>query len=159
LANSREIKRRKVEVSHVEITAFCHATEDCSRVEYSMKNLLPEDLRLKLSPVVKQEKGYYGNPIVIMTLRVDDSPLALSIVKYVASRLEESEKRILRITSSLRYDSREKKFTMRFSKQSLFRDKFTLADTDDIVKFTIYLKNIKSQRELDEFLIENNLVA
>lgn len=158
MASSGETRRRKVEVSSIKITAFCHATEDCVRVENSMKNLLPEDVRSKLTPTSREEKGYYGNPIVILTLEVNDPLLASSIVKYVASRLEDSEKRILRITSRLRYDPREKKFTIRFSKQSLFRNVLQLADTQDIVKFTIYLKNVKTHKDLEEFLASSYLI-
>jgi len=158
LASSGETRRRKVEVSSIKITAFCHATEDCVRVENSMKNLLPEDVRSKLTPTSREEKGYYGNPIVILTLEVNDPLLVSSIVKYVASRLEDSEKRILRITSRLRYDPREKKFTIRFSKQSLFRNVLQLADTQDIVKFTIYLKNVKTHKDLEEFLASSYLI-
>jgi len=123
-----------------------------------MKNLLPEDVRSKLTPTSREEKGYYGNPIVILTLEVNDPLLVSSIVKYVASRLEDSEKRILRITSRLRYDPREKKFTIRFSKQSLFRNVLQLADTQDIVKFTIYLKNVKTHKDLEEFLASSYLI-
>jgi len=158
LASSGEARRRKIEISSVKITAFCHATEDCVRVENSMKNLLPEDVRSKLTPIFKEERGYYGNPIVILTLEVNDPLLASYIVKYVASKLEDSEKRILKITSRLRYDPREKKFTIRFSKQSLFRNIFQLTDTQDIVKFTIYLKNVKSHKDLEEFLASNYLI-
>lgn len=158
MASSGETRRRKVEVSSIKITAFCHATEDCVRVENSMKNLLPEDVRSKLTPTSREEKGYYGNPIVILTLEVNDPLLVSSIVKYVASRLEDSEKRILRITSRLRYDPREKKFTIRFSKQSLFRNVLQLADTQDIVKFTIYLKNVKTHKDLEEFLASSYLI-
>lgn len=159
MASSRETKRREVGVSCVEIAAMCHATEECTRVEYSMKILLPEDLRFKVTPTVKQEKGYYGNPIVVMTIKVEDPVLASSIVKYVASRLDEGEKRILKATSGLRYDPSERRFTIRFSKQSLLQDKLQVVDADDVVKFTIYLKNIKKQREIHEFLKDTGLVA
>lgn len=159
MASSRKTERRKVEVSSLKITAFCHATEECSRVEESMKNLLPEDIRSQFTAVVRSERGYYGNPITIMTLEVKNSVLVSSILKYIASRLDETEKRILRITSRLRYDPGEKKFTVRFSKQSLLRSKFQLSDTDDIVKLTVHLKNIKNHKDLEEFLSEMNLIT
>jgi len=159
LASSRKAERREVEVSCVEITALCHATEDCTRVEYSMKTLLPEDLRPKMAPTVKYEKGYFGNPIAVLSIRVDDPSIVSTIVKYVASRLDEGEKRILKITSGLRYDPGDRKFTIRFSKQSLLQNKLQILDTDDVVKFTIYLKNIKKQREVDEFLRSTGLIA
>jgi RNA binding exosome subunit len=159
LASSRKTERRKVEALTLKITAFCHATEECSRVEESMKNLLPEDIRSQLTTVVKHEKGYYGNPITIMTIEVKNPVLVGSIMKYIASKLEETEKRILKITSRLRYDPGEKKFTVRFSKQSLLRSKFQLSDTDDVVKLIVHLKNIKSPKDLEEFLSDMNLIA
>lgn len=159
MESSRKIERRKVEASSLKITAFCHATEECSRVEESMKNLLPEDIRSQFTAIVRHEKGYYGNPIAIMSLEVKNPVLVNSVIKYIASKLEESEKRILKITSRLRYDPGEKKFTVRFSKQSLFRSKFQLSDTDDVVKLTVHLKNIKNHKDLEEFLSEMNLIT
>ena len=161
MASSGEARRREreVEVSSVEITAFCHATEECSRVESSIRNLLPEDIRTKLELAVREERGYYGNPIVILSLVVRDPLLASSIVKYVASKLEDSEKRLLRITSRLRFDPREKRFIIRFSKQGLYMNKLQLVDSDDVVKLTIHLKNVKSYRDLEEFLARSSLIS
>jgi len=50
----------------VDLRAFCHATEDEDRVERALGTLCP-----RCRPVVEKSEGHHGNPILLMTCRID----------------------------------------------------------------------------------------
>lgn len=160
MASNRKTRRRQeVEISQIEVTAFCHATEDCSRVEESVKNVFPQDLR-KLITINRVEKGgYYGNPISIMSVKITNEQHVESIIKHLAASLEPLEKTVLKSTFDLRYDSKTGRFVIRFSKQDLLSGQFKITDSDDIVKVVLYLKSAKRSSNILNFFRDAGLLA
>jgi RNA binding exosome subunit len=153
MASSRQVKRRKVEASQVEISTFCHATEDCSRVEESIRTLLPSELQSQSLKIIEDEKeGYYGNPIRILTLKITSKQQVEILLNYLASKMSSTEKSILGATFDLRYDSKTGRFIARFSKQDLYLGSVKVSDVDDVVKVTVYLKNTKKSEDAFEYL-------
>lgn len=161
MADNREAERRRQEVSisQIEVTAFCHATENCSHVEESIRNLFPRELRTSIKINRVLEHGYYGNPIYILSVKVSDKHLIASTVSYLASKLESLEKTLLRSTFDLRYDPRTSRFVVRFSKQDLYLGYLKVTDSDDVVKLVLYLKNAKRKTNAFSFLEGIGLIA
>ncbi|MEM1639312.1 MAG: RNA-binding domain-containing protein [Desulfurococcaceae archaeon] len=158
MASSREAKGRKVEVSHVEITTFCHATEDCIRVEESIKNLLPAELKTRVKINEDKKDGYYGNPISILSLKIMDKQYIDLLIDHLAFKMDPIEKSILGATFDLRYDPRTGRFIVRCSKQDLYLGNIKISDTDDVIKLTIYLKNAKKKENAFEYLKSVGLI-
>ncbi|MEM0000952.1 MAG: RNA-binding domain-containing protein [Desulfurococcaceae archaeon] len=160
MASSRETKRRRgVEISHIEVAAFCHATEDCFRVEESVRNVFPQELR-KLIRINRVEKeGYYGNPISIITARISDERYAELITKHLAVSLGPLEKAVLKSTFDLRYDPKTGRFVVRFSKQDLLLGRLRITDSDDVVKVVFHLKSAKKRSDALNFFRNTGLIA
>lgn len=159
MAGSRQIKGRKVEVSHVEITTFCHATEDCSRVVEAVKNLLPTELKTAVKIVEDKKEGYYGNPITILNLKITDKQHLDMFLNYLASRTSSIEKNILKATFDLRFDPKTGRFVIRYSKQDLCLGDIKISDADDVVKLVVYLKNAKRKENVLEYLKTIGLIT
>lgn len=159
MATRREVERRKVNLSHIEISAFCHATEDCLRVEESVRNVLPEEIRKIVKIEFTSREGYYGNPIRILSAKLNDKNQVGLVLKHLSSRLEPIEKTILKSTFDLRFDQREGRFVIRLSKQELVQDRFRVTDSDDVVKVVIYLANAKKKQDVLEFLKNAGLIT
>ena len=52
---------------YLDVRAFCYATEDCSRVEVAIRNLLPSDTELTR----ENSSGHHGDPITVYTARIE----------------------------------------------------------------------------------------
>uniref|UniRef100_A0A7J3PJK7 Exosome protein n=1 Tax=Staphylothermus marinus TaxID=2280 RepID=A0A7J3PJK7_STAMA len=128
-----------IRVSSVEYLVYCHATEDCSKVLEAVKKLLPPDMRDTV--VFKQQKlrGYYGNPITVISLKIIEN--AEKIFDYLISRINDIDKAIISSTIDLRYDSRLRKLYLRFDKQEAYRGNVVLQDSDDVIKIIISFSN------------------
>lgn len=159
MASRRETERRKVDASYLEVAAFCHATEDCSRVEESVKRVFPPNLRSEIKLSLSQMEGYYGNPIGSITARVENREQVYATIKYLSDALEPLEKALLRSTFDLRYDSKSKRLIIRLSKQELYLGKFKVSDSDDIVKVVIGLKNARSVHDAISFFTSSGLIT
>ncbi len=158
MADSRKAERREVDVSRVEIVAYCHATEDCERVEASIKNLLHPNLRSLVKILSSQYEGYYGNPIRVLTAKLSLKPHVNELLSYVAGSLDKLEKAILKSTFDLRFDPSMGRLVIRFSKQDLYLGKLKITDSDDVVKFTIYFKNAGEAQRVLEYAKKIGLV-
>jgi RNA binding exosome subunit len=159
MAYSREAERRKVEANYVEITAFCHATEECPRVEHAIRNLLPPDLRHVAKTYSSTHEGYYGNPINILTIKLINKDHVTLLLRHLSSALDPMEKSILKATFNLRYDSSTGRFIIRLSKQDLYLGSLRIIDTDDIVKLTIHFKSVKRRDEVFNYLKAIGLIS
>lgn len=160
MGDSREAKRgrKEVEAFKIEISAFCHATEDCSRVENAIRNVFPSSMRKNIVIDAISEEGYYGNPIKILTVKITDRNLVNEVIQYLASSLGNTEKSILKATIKLRYDDETNRLITRFSKQDLYMGSFRIVDTDDIVKVVIYFRNARASEDVVNYLKQNGLI-
>ncbi|MEM2024791.1 MAG: RNA-binding domain-containing protein [Desulfurococcaceae archaeon] len=151
MASRNEAERRKVDASYLEAAALCHATEECSRVEESVRRIFPPELREAVELETAHMDGYYGNPISVITARLNNSEQVHLTLKHVSEALDPLEKAILRTTFDMRYDHKSKKLVVRFSKQDLYLGKLKIHDSDDVVKVIIGLKNARSASDAINF--------
>lgn len=152
MANSRKTERREVEVSQIEISAYCHATEDCTKVETAVKNVLHPNIRSDIGVQYAWLEGYYGNPIGVLSVKLTSKNHIDAVLAHLASTLDELEKTVLKTTFDLRFDAKTGKFVIRLSKQDLYRGSFKVVDSDDVVKLTIYVKNAKKRDSVISYL-------
>ena len=66
---------------YVDVQAFCYATEDEVRVERALRTFLPEEFALERV----ENKGFHGDPIVVLSARVENA----DEVRHVLARLAE----------------------------------------------------------------------
>lgn len=160
MASSGGAKKRgqEVGISQIEIMAFCHATEDCSRVEESIKNVLPHDMRKSIKMSLNVERGYYGNPITIIIAKIADRQQVNTVIKYITAVLEDLEKKILRSTFDLRYDHKTGRFIIRFSKQDALLGQLKITDSDDVIKVVLHIKNSKNRSSILKHLTDIGLL-
>jgi len=130
---------RKSPVISVELEAICHATEDVEKVESALLNFLPPRLRAQFKELVSRRlhTGYHGNPIILLTLKVDDRQAALEVFCRILSDLatgggvNDAELRSRMDGSGNLY--------LRFDKQLAYLNKLVLFDGDDVVRVKIKL--------------------
>ena len=143
-----------VKVRYLEVSASCHATEDVDKVRKAMLNLVPEDLREKISFTEKTFRGHYGNPIILLSFRLKGGD-AEKTLKHIASKIDEISKKLLNASLSLRLEL--PKLYLRFSKQEAYLGKIVLEDSDDIVKVVISF-TARETGALKEYLREIGLI-
>ncbi len=145
-----------IRVNEILLTTYCHATEDCEKVVKALKNLLPPSLRNQYRLIRKNFHGYYGNPITVYELKINNR--LEEIIEYFSNNLDDTEKAILSATLDLRYDQKGNKVFIRVSKQEAFHNKIILYDSDDVIKITISFKNGRGLNKILEYLRERKLV-
>lgn len=157
MANSGKTERRKVDVSQVEIITYCHATEDCSKVETSVRNIIHPDLRGYIKLNYTWHEGYYGNPIGVVHVKINSKQQIEAVLSHIAMSLSDLEKSILKTTFDLRFDPRTSRFIIRLSKQDLYYGRFKVVDSDDIVKLVLSFRNAKRRSDVIEYLRRLNI--
>jgi RNA binding exosome subunit len=150
MANSRETERRKVALQSIEISSFCHATEDCNRVRASILNLIPPEIRSKLILIEEAVEGYYGNRIVVIKTQILEE--CEEVLKYLLSTMSDTEKSLMKITLPLRFDPRTGRLILRINKQDAFLGNVKLLDSDDVVKITLHFKGVKNIEKISGYL-------
>jgi len=122
-------------VLRLEIEAFCHATEDLRKVKEAMLNVVPEDLRQKVSESlnVSMLEGFYGNPIFVLRVAIEDSDVAERIFMGILSRLSREDLEKLSLTVNQRLDT-SGRLHLRLDKQRALMGDLRIYDGDDVVK-------------------------
>jgi len=143
-----------VKVRSLDVSASCHATEDVEKVKKAMLNLVPEDLRKKISFNEQILKGHYGNPIIRLSFKLKGED-AEKTLKHIAKNLDEISRRLLNASLSLRLEL--PKLYLRFSKQEAYLGKVVLEDSDDIVKVVISFSARRTE-SLRKYLEEIGLI-
>lgn len=146
---------KEVEVRDLEISTIAHATEDYSKVERAVLNILPPDLRdLYANRIEYQDTlGHYKNPIRLYRLEISGKD-SLEILKWILGRLSRSEFETLLLSLEDRFDKRDRRFFIRLSKQDAYLGEIALGFDDDIIRVSIGISRVKSLRDLENFLRE-----
>ena len=145
-------------VSSIYMETHCHATENMEKVKIAMSNLIPVALRNKIKFLYERLEGYYGNPIIIIRLKIDDGQIASEILKYIAGLMSDEDKEKIERTLHLRFNN-SGNFYMRVDKQYAFKGIIKIADHDDIIKLKIHLRTRKRKiSEIREILKNLNLL-
>ncbi len=142
--------RKSPRIVAVEIAIHAHATEDLDKVKHSLANIIPENIRSSVKTKLRYLKGHYGNPIARITTRIEKKS-ALEFVKSIVSRMDENERRILSLYISSRYDRKQGRLFLRFSKQDAFRGYLRIMEGDDVIKVTIVFAGSPSLDEVKQF--------
>ena len=62
-------------IGYIDIRVFAHATEDPTKVQTAVKNLLPENCSETLIFEQTNCTGHHGNPIILFTSKLTDKKL------------------------------------------------------------------------------------
>ncbi|RLE70791.1 MAG: exosome protein [Thermoprotei archaeon] len=126
--------RSKLALS-LELEAFCHATEDVGKVKQAILNLIPEELRSTYGDLVTSSllEGYYGNPIVVLRLKVRGKKHASSILLRILRSLSLTD--LSELEASLReHMDNSGNLYLRLDKQLAYLGKVKLYWSDDVVR-------------------------
>jgi len=108
----------------VDLRAYCHATEEVSRVEKALRAVCPDG-----AIDTEAIEGHHGNPILILKCRVqkDDAINAfwrrVKDVGLLEKILENLEERV----------DEDAVLHLRFDKQNAYEGSFELATNDDVI--------------------------
>lgn len=114
---------KKIAVTRVEVSVYAHATEDESRVEQAVMNMIPIESReggLK----IRRMAGHHGDPILLMTTRIKNRKKAkavlhnlvrlmaaleyLSLIEDAGDRIDEKGNLYMRLDKQIAYKRRAK---------------------------------------------------
>lgn len=144
-------------INRIELTTYCHATEDEKKVLSSLLNLVPEDIRSKIRITKQTVKGYYGNIITIIKAVISGKE-AVKTLEYIGSKMSNVEKSIVRASLRIRYDERTNRVFFRFDKQELYRGRIVISDSDDIVHMAISFKGKGGLSDIEKIFSDVGLM-
>jgi len=145
------------QILRIEFSVHAHATEDVDRVKQALLNLLPEQVRGKVVFSEAVVEGHYSNPIRRITVNVSGND-AVKVLEYLGSKLDDVEKRALAVSLDLRYDEKEGRLYMRFSKQDAFLGRVKLYDGDDVVRVVVVFRGSPRLEDVKRVLEEVGLL-
>lgn len=147
----------KAEFASLKLRAFIHATESEEKVLKALLSLVPPELRDKVAISRQLVKGHHGNPIVLVQAVLQGGDAEHSI-RHMASALAATDKSILKASLPLRYDHRERRMSLRLSKQELYCGKLVLSDAGDVVHVTISFSGRVSRESVRKLLEDVGLI-
>lgn len=145
-------------VIRVEIAAHAHATEDVNRVKQAILNIVPESLHEKAEFTLYTLEGHYNNPITRIVVRLEGNA-AEEFVRGLAKRLDRESKKIIAMMLENRYDAKQGRFYLRFSKQDAFLGELRFYDGDDVIHVMINLRGTPRLDKAINVLKELGLVS
>jgi RNA binding exosome subunit len=113
--------------------AYVHATENRDKVVKAILEVFPETLRGSLRFETDVYEGYYGNPIEVLTVEIEDPKGALETLRHIVGRLSEADRMRLSETLEDRVDKQGGLY-MRLSKQNAFKGILVLEEGDDVIR-------------------------
>lgn len=79
-----------VPLHYVELRTFRYATEDTERVEAALRTFLPEDAAVERAA----SEGHYGDPIVVLSVRLEKAADVRAVLEAVESLPPEEADRL-----------------------------------------------------------------
>ena len=144
-------------IVRVELAVHAHATEDPDRVMAAVFNLVPEGLRDRARVESQVLEGHYNNPITRIVVRFEGSD-AEELLRSLAGRFEETEKRVLATMVERRYDERAGRLYLRLDKQEAYLGRVRLAEGDDVVHVMVSFRGSPKPGKVLEILRELGLL-
>ena len=133
-------------VGYIDIRVFAHATEDTSKVQTAVRNLLPTELAETLVFQQSSLTGHYGNPITLLSAKLTDKKTLPAALEKIGSGLNSLDKEEL--SRDLKLHLEKGNLYLRFDKQSAFLGNMKFTQNDP-VHFKIHFKN-KSVAEITD---------
>ncbi|RLG05226.1 MAG: hypothetical protein DRN68_08920 [Thaumarchaeota archaeon] len=118
-------------VDGILIQVLCHATEDEEKVMRAVENIIGSEAMENASITSQSLTGYYGDPILFIRLKIDDSKIAGSVLARILSNLSKYDLQdVLRERSKI--GKHGGKIYFRFDKQAAYLGSFRIMDKDPI---------------------------
>jgi len=126
-----------INVRHLDVSVFVHATEDESKVERAVRNIVPETIRDYIFK--KQElSGHHRDPLTILSTRIRRKGAMEMLNKLIGSLTSLDQQRILDELED-RVD-RSGNLYIRLDKQKAYNGKAALNEIDPIrLKFHVQI--------------------
>ncbi len=142
-----------IRIRDVVISTIAHATESFEKVEEAIMNIITPDLRdLYRSKITYEDTiGYYKDPIRVYRLKISQRD-SDQVIKWILGKLSRSEFEILLLSLEDRYDKKSRRIFIRLSKQDAFLGEVSLGFDDDIIHISIGVSNVKSIKDLENYL-------
>jgi RNA-binding protein len=144
----------KPPIAYIEIRVFAHATEDPTKVQTAVQNLLPVELAQTLVFEKTNCTGHHGNLIVLFTAKLTDKKLLPKSLEKFGKELSSLDKEELERDIKLHLE--KSNLYLRFDKQSAFLGALKLSQRDPI-HLKIHFKN-KTADEIKEILKQTELL-
>jgi RNA binding exosome subunit len=144
----------KPPIGYIDVRVFAHATEDFTKVQTAVRNLLPDELTQNLLFQKTTLSGHHGNPITIFSAKLTDKkvlPLALKKIGEGLNSLDKEE-----LSCDLKLHIEKGNLYLRFDKQSAFLGTIKFTQNDPI-HMKIHFKN-QSSEQITEFCRTNGLL-
>lgn len=145
-----------IRVQSLQLSAFCHATEDLQKVCRCFNTFLPVELKESVKPTVRTVRGHHGNPIEMVQLSLKGEEARSSALK-IFSGLEDKELQRLLVTLPDMFEG--SKLFLRFSKHSAFKGLQNLTSGGDAVKVIIGFSGYLKSKNYVEVLTEAGLIG
>jgi len=113
----------------VEIEAYAHATEDPSKVEEAIRNILFETIRDKIKLEKTTLRGHYGNPIIVYRGSIENvsEDLLLNLIR----RMSPEDRVSLKVSLDIHLGKHNILY-LRFNKQEAYLGRLKLDQIDAI---------------------------
>jgi len=123
------MKKEDRMIRSVELSVFSHATEEEDRVKRAVLNLLPEGIWAPLED--KKLSGYYGDPITMITLKIQRRKPSTETFRNIFRRLSALDRRALINGAEDRVDHAGSLY-IRLDKQRAYQGRAVLNEADPI---------------------------
>lgn len=141
----------RVEISRAIIYTHSHATEDLDKVKQAIYNILPPNLKNRITIEQETIEGYYKN--IIYRLKVilerDD---AIEFVRNLLNLMSKTDKDTLINTIEIRYNRKSNEIYIRLNKQDAYLGMITLYDGDDAIKIVITFTHKRSLEDIRKLM-------
>jgi RNA-binding protein len=144
----------KPPIAYIDIRVFAHATEDPTKVQTAVQNLLPDELGQTLVFEKTNCTGHHGNPIILFTSKLTDKNLLLASLEKFGKELGALDKEEL--DRDIKLHLEKGNLYLRFDKQSAFLGKLNFSQNDPI-HLKIHFKN-KTAQEIMELSKKTGLL-
>jgi RNA-binding protein len=144
----------KPPIAYIDIRVFAHATEDPTKVQTAVRNVLPAELAQILVFEKTSCTGHHGNPIILFTSKLTDKKLLPKALEKIGTNLGSLDKEELNRDIKLHIEKGN--LYLRFDKQSAFLGTLKFSQNDPI-HLKIHFKN-KTSQEITEISKQTGLL-
>lgn len=116
--------------SSIDITAFVYATEDETKIRKAFMNLLPPGFDQPTISTTKL-KGYFGDPITTLTMKIKKRRESTDIFENILVRLSTLDQLTLQEELENRIDDSNNLY-LRLDKQKLYRNHIALGERNSV---------------------------
>jgi RNA binding exosome subunit len=123
-------------VKLLELRVYSHATEDKEKVVEVLRKILGEEYWRAASISEEVYSGHYGNPVIVITAKIQDPEVASRALDHILERLGRADRGILAGSLEERVD-RDGTLYFRVSKQDALLGKLIVYEADDVVRIAV----------------------